>query len=64
MADVSRRQSDSPWSWLVCFASFVTLTFNSGSYYSFGLFLPSLMKHFGENNATTGNVYILFSLVF
>ena len=49
-------QADSPRSWLVCFASFITLTLNNGSYYSFGLFMSSLLKHFGQSISTTGNV--------
>ena len=45
---------DSPWSWFICFAAFITLTFHNGSYYSFGLFLPSLLKHFRQPIAITG----------
>ena len=45
---------DSPWSWFICFAAFITLTFHNGSYYSFGLFFPSLLKHFRQPIAITG----------
>ena len=49
-----RRQPDSLWSWLVCFASFVALVINNGTYYTFGLLLPPLMKEFQQSNAIVG----------
>ena len=49
-----RRQPDSLWSWLVCFASFVALVINNGTCYTFGLLLPPLMKEFQQSNAIVG----------
>ena len=49
-----RRKTDTPRSWLICFVAFVTLTFNNGTYYSFGLLMPYLMEQFRQNNTTTG----------
>ena len=56
----ARCRKDSPWSWFVCFAAFVIMTLNNGSYYSFGLFLPSLLGHFRQRIAITGKSFVEF----
>ena len=52
--EMAKWRSDSCWSWLVCFASGLSVAIVAGVNYSFGLLLPSLMENFEETRQAAG----------
>ena len=51
---MSEWRPDSCWSWLVCFASGISVAIVAGVTYSFGLLLPPLMENFEETRQAAG----------
>ena len=50
------KHPDSCWSWIVCAASFISLTIVLGYSLSWGVLLPAVMDYFNETRASTGTL--------
>ena len=50
-----RKETDGPWSWLVCFCATVMIALMFGISLNFGVLFPVLMDYFQESREKTGN---------
>ena len=50
----SRKEADSPYSWLVCFCAFFIIALTLGTALNFGILFPVLMDYFDETRERTG----------
>ena len=50
----SRKEADSPFSWLVCFCAFFIIALTLGTALNFGILFPVLMDYFHETRERTG----------
>ena len=59
---VSRKEVDSPWSWLVCICASIIVALFFGFSLSFGVMFPVLMEYFQTTRERTGKFNVYFKI--